>query len=95
MAAGVGGMFGVPAEVILSSPLFLIGTAEDLVTELRRREREWGLSEAIVAGQYTIETLERFGREVIPHLTARMTARVQVIGSYLSPYVRKVLVVLH
>lgn len=69
MAAGVGGMFGVPAEVILSSPLFLIGTAEDLVTELRRREREWGLSEAIIAGQYTVETLERFGREVLPHLT--------------------------
>jgi alkanesulfonate monooxygenase SsuD/methylene tetrahydromethanopterin reductase-like flavin-dependent oxidoreductase (luciferase family) len=69
MAGGVGGMFGVPAEVILSSPLFLIGTAEDLVTELRRREREWGLSEAIVAGQYTLETLERFGREVVPHLS--------------------------
>ena len=69
MAGGVGSMFGVPAEVILSSPLFLIGTAEDLVTELRRREREWGLAEAIVAGQYTLETLERFGREVLPHLT--------------------------
>jgi probable F420-dependent oxidoreductase len=68
MAGGIGGMFGVPAEFILSSPLFLIGTAEDLVTELRRREREWGLAEAIVAGQYSMQTLERFGREVMPHL---------------------------
>ncbi len=32
---------------------------------------------------------------MIPHLTPRMSARVKVIGSYLSPYVRKVLVVLH
>jgi hypothetical protein len=68
MAGGVGSMFGVPAEVILSSPLFLIGTAEDLVAELRRRQREWGLAEAIVAGQYTMDTIERFGREVIPQL---------------------------
>ena len=68
MAAAIGGMFGVPADFILSSPLFLIGAAEDLVTELRRREREWGLGEAIIAGQYTLETLERFGREVMPHL---------------------------
>ena len=68
MASGVGSMFGVPGEVILSSPLFLIGTAEDVVAELRRRQREWGLSEAIVAGQYTMDTIERFGREVIPHL---------------------------
>ncbi len=43
MAGAVGAMFGVPAELVLASPLFLIGTAEDLVAELRRREREWGL----------------------------------------------------
>ena len=68
MAAAIGDMFGVPADFILSSPLFLIGAAADLVAAPRRREREWGLGEAIVAGQYTLETLERFGREVMPHL---------------------------
>jgi hypothetical protein len=61
-------MFGVPAELILTSPLFLVGAPDDLVTELRRREREWGLGEVIIAGQYTLETLERFGREVLPQL---------------------------
>jgi probable F420-dependent oxidoreductase len=68
MAGAIAGMFGVPTELILTSPLFLVGPADDLVTELRRREREWGLGEVIIAGQYTVETLERFGRGVVPHL---------------------------
>jgi probable F420-dependent oxidoreductase len=68
MAGAIAGMFGVPAEMILTSPLFLVGAPDDLVAELRRREREWGLGEVIIAGQYTVETLERFGREVLPQL---------------------------
>jgi probable F420-dependent oxidoreductase len=70
MAQAMAGMFGVPPAAVLSSPLLLIGTAEELVRELQRREREWGLAETIIAGQFTLETLERFGREVIPRVAA-------------------------
>lgn len=69
MAEGIAGAFGVPPEVILGSPMFLIGTPEDCVTELRRREREWGLSEVIVSGTADASSpVERFGREVLPHV---------------------------
>lgn len=70
LAEGIGAMFGVAPDFILASPLFLIGTPEDLVSELRRRGRDWELGETIVAGQFTVETLVRFGREVMPHVLA-------------------------
>jgi len=68
MAEAIAGMFGVPAGMIHSSPLCLVGTPEDMVVELKRRRSAWGLAEVILAGQYTMETIERFGREVIPRL---------------------------
>jgi probable F420-dependent oxidoreductase len=68
MAEAIAGMFGVPPAMIHSSPLCLVGTPEDMVAELTRRRDAWGLAEVILAGQYTTETLERFGREVLPPL---------------------------
>lgn len=65
---GLASMFGVPAAVIAASPLFLIGTIDDCIAELRRREREWELSEVVISGMAGPEVFERFGREVLPHV---------------------------
>jgi probable F420-dependent oxidoreductase len=67
-AEALGGMFGAPPEAILGSPLFLVGTPEDCVTELRRRQQEWDLSEVVLAGPTAADLMERFGREVLPHI---------------------------
>jgi probable F420-dependent oxidoreductase len=66
---GLAGMFGVPPAALLASPLFLVGTPDDCITELRRRQREWDLSEAVLSGMNaTPELLERFAREVMAHV---------------------------
>jgi hypothetical protein len=52
---------------VLHSPTFLMGTADDIVTELKRRQREWGLSE-VVFSHSDDAIMERLGREVLPHL---------------------------
>jgi len=65
---GIAGMFGVPPAAILGSPLFLIGTPDDCIAELRRRQRDWGLSEVVLSGAGASDLLERFGREILPHI---------------------------
>lgn len=65
---GLAGMFGVPPAAIAGSPLFLVGTPDDCVTELRRRKEEWGLSEVVLGGANAPDLLERFGREIVPHV---------------------------
>jgi probable F420-dependent oxidoreductase len=65
---GIASMFGVPPAAILGSPLFLIGTPEDCITELRRRQRDWGLSEVVLSGAGAPDLVERFGREILPHI---------------------------
>ena len=63
------GMFGVPPAALLASPLFLVGTPEDCIEELRRRQRDWEVSEVVVSGMNAgPELLERFGREIMPHV---------------------------
>jgi len=65
---GIAGMFGLPPAAILGSPLFLIGTPDDCIAELRRRQRDWGLSEVVLSGAGASDLLERFGREILPHI---------------------------
>jgi probable F420-dependent oxidoreductase len=65
---GLAGMFGVPPAAILGSPLFLVGTPDDCVVELRRRRDEWGLSDVVLAGATAADLMERFGREILPHV---------------------------
>jgi probable F420-dependent oxidoreductase len=63
------GMFGVPPAALLASPLFLVGTPEHCIEELRRRQRDWEVSEVVVSGMNAgPELLERFGREIMPHV---------------------------
>jgi probable F420-dependent oxidoreductase len=69
MIESLAGMFGVPPKALGASPLFLVGTPEDCIAELRRRQREWEVSEFVVSGMNNVpDLLERFGREVMPHV---------------------------
>ena len=65
---GMASMFGVPASALLQSPLFLVGTPEDCIAELKRRQKAWDLSEVVLSGTSAPDLLERFGREILPHV---------------------------
>jgi probable F420-dependent oxidoreductase len=43
--------FGQTPESLLGSPMILIGTPDDCVVELKRRVKNWGLSQIIFSGQ--------------------------------------------
>src|SRR6185312_11678384 len=62
-----GGMLQLPPEETRKSPLFLIGTPEECVKELKRREREWELAETIFAARAP-DLLKRLATEVLPHV---------------------------
>jgi probable F420-dependent oxidoreductase len=66
-AGGFAAMLGTSSEAIRRSPLFLIGTPEECVAEIRRRAREWEIEELVIAfvGE---DTLRRFGTEVLPRV---------------------------
>ena len=72
-AENFGGMFGVPPDILLRMPSVLIGTPEELVAELGRREREDGLAELTV-GIPNMKIVRRLGEEVLPHLRPAATA---------------------
>jgi len=60
-------MLGVPPDVALRMPSVLIGTPDELVAELRRREREEELAELTV-GIPNMRVVRRLGEEVLPQL---------------------------
>jgi probable F420-dependent oxidoreductase len=66
-AEAFGGMLHLPPEEVLRSPLTLIGTPDECIAELRRRDREWNLAETIFAVRST-EQLRRLGTEILPHV---------------------------
>jgi probable F420-dependent oxidoreductase len=67
MAEGMAPMFGTTPELLLRSPMALIGTPEQCIAELRRRQREWELSQVTFsfAGE---EALRRLAQDVLPHV---------------------------
>lgn len=65
---GMAAMFGVPPSALLASPLFLVGTPDDCIAELKRRQKAWDLSEVVLSGTSAPDLLERFGREILPHV---------------------------
>ena len=57
--------FGTTADLVLLSPMSLIGTPEQCVKELQRRAREWDVSQFIFS--FTDEaTMRRLAKEVLP-----------------------------
>lgn len=65
-ASGMGGMFGLDAAAVMRMPMALIGTPEQCVAELKRRERAWGTRHYIMSGFGGPALAERFVREVAP-----------------------------
>lgn len=66
-AAGVGSLFGLEGPDVLRHPALLIGTPEEMVDEMKRRNEKHGL-ELVGIHPGSDEGLERFGREVLPKL---------------------------
>ena len=67
MAEGMAPMFGTTAEGMLHSPMALIGTPQQCVAELKRRQREWDVSQVVFSfgGEAVVR---RLGEEVLPHV---------------------------
>lgn len=64
-AEGMAPIFGTTPELILLSPMSLIGTPEQCAAELRRRAREWEVSQFVFS--FTDEaTMRRLAKEVLP-----------------------------
>ncbi len=69
VAAGIAPMFGVDPAGARRVPLALIGTPDEIVEELRRREREWGVTLTILSGtRRDASTIGRFAREILPRV---------------------------
>jgi probable F420-dependent oxidoreductase len=67
-ASALGSMFGLDADEVRRMPLALIGTAEECAAELRRREKEWGLSHYVLSARSAPGFAERFASEIMPHV---------------------------
>ncbi len=67
MAENIGKVLRSSPEAALHSPIFLIGTPDECITELKRRVRDWDLSEIVFSG-LDDATLRRIGTEVMPHV---------------------------
>ena len=68
MAEGLAAGFGLDAGTARRMPLTLIGTPDQCIEELRRREREWGVEHLILSGGVGEDLLRRFGDEILPHI---------------------------
>jgi alkanesulfonate monooxygenase SsuD/methylene tetrahydromethanopterin reductase-like flavin-dependent oxidoreductase (luciferase family) len=64
LAENLGRLFSLAPADVIRHPVVLIGTPEEMVTELRRRERTHGLS--LVAVNFTNQDeIRRFGEKVL------------------------------
>jgi probable F420-dependent oxidoreductase len=66
-AEGMAPMFNTAPEGVLRSPMSLIGTPDECIEELRRRRREWDVTQVFFAfpGE---ESMQRLAQQVIPHV---------------------------
>ncbi len=70
VATNIGAMYGVGPADARRVPLALIGTPEEIIAEVRRREREWGVTLTIISGtRRDASNISRFVREVLPHVS--------------------------
>jgi alkanesulfonate monooxygenase SsuD/methylene tetrahydromethanopterin reductase-like flavin-dependent oxidoreductase (luciferase family) len=61
--------FGMAAETLLQSPLALIGTPDECIAELKRRAKEWSVSQFIFAGVgWDENVLGRWYKDVLAHV---------------------------
>lgn len=67
MAEGMAPMFNTTPEGMLHSPMALIGTPDECIAELKRRIREWDLSQVVFSfpGE---DNMRRLATEVLTHV---------------------------
>ena len=63
-------MFGQTADALLASPMMLIGTAQELIVELKRRANDWGTSQVIFTGEVaqSEKLMRKLREEVLAHV---------------------------
>ena len=66
IAEGMSGVFGLSPDALQRHPIALLGTPEEMIAELRRRERTHGLS-LLAINFSSPEQLRSFGERVLPH----------------------------
>ena len=67
IADRLGAVFGLPPDALRRHPIALVGTPDEMIAELRRRERVHGLS--LLAINFSgPEQLRGFGERVLPHV---------------------------
>ncbi len=69
-AETMGQMFGLSADAMRQSPMALIGTPDQCVTELRRRAKDWGVTQFIFSSMTGLDegTIRRLKEDVIAHV---------------------------
>jgi alkanesulfonate monooxygenase SsuD/methylene tetrahydromethanopterin reductase-like flavin-dependent oxidoreductase (luciferase family) len=67
IAESLGGLFGLSSDALRRHPIALVGTPDEMIAELRRRERVHGLS-LLAINFSSPEQLREFGERVLPHV---------------------------
>jgi alkanesulfonate monooxygenase SsuD/methylene tetrahydromethanopterin reductase-like flavin-dependent oxidoreductase (luciferase family) len=67
-AEGMAPMLQTTPEGVLRSPMALIGTPDECIAELRRRARDWDVTQALFGGGIDARTQQRLADEVVPHV---------------------------
>src|SRR5262245_26193182 len=67
MAEGMSAMFRTTPEAFPRTPLALVGTPEECIKELQRRQRAYGLDEVIFSFNGE-DMVRRLGKDVLPHV---------------------------
>jgi alkanesulfonate monooxygenase SsuD/methylene tetrahydromethanopterin reductase-like flavin-dependent oxidoreductase (luciferase family) len=65
---GMAPMFNTTPEGMLHSPMSLIGTPEECIAELKRRQREWDVSQVLFGGGFDAQMQQRLAAEVLTHV---------------------------
>lgn len=68
MAEALAGGFGLDPAEATRMPMALVGTPEQCIAELQRREREWGIEHLVISGGAGQEAIGRFACEILPHI---------------------------
>jgi probable F420-dependent oxidoreductase len=65
---GMAPMFNTTPEGMVRSPLALIGTPDECIAELRRRQKEWDVSQVLFGGGVDANMQRRLAEEVLRHV---------------------------
>lgn len=67
-AEGMAPMFATTPEGMLRSPMALIGTPDECVAELKRRARDWDVSQVLFGGGIDAHVQQRLAEEVLKYV---------------------------